>query len=62
MSQMPEMISAYIHMCAESELQARPTSDDDAVMDDVYRVHVVDMFGKLCDVMVRLRLMVPRFD
>ncbi|KAJ7814778.1 hypothetical protein B0H14DRAFT_3476791 [Mycena olivaceomarginata] len=44
LSQMPEMVSAYIRMCAEPEMPARPRSDDDAAMDDVYRIHVIDMF------------------
>jgi hypothetical protein len=52
---MPEMLSAYIRMCAESEMQARPRSDRDAAMDDVYCIHVVDMFGKFYIVTVPRR-------
>jgi hypothetical protein len=43
---MPEMVSAYIYMCAEPEMPARPRSDDDVAMDDVYRIHVINMFGE----------------
>jgi hypothetical protein len=44
-SQMPEIVSAYIRMCAELEMPARPRSDDDQE-EEIYEIQVVDMFGR----------------
>jgi hypothetical protein len=42
---MPEMVLAYICMCAEPEMPARPRSEEDEV-EEMYEIQVVDMFGK----------------
>ncbi|KAF8145755.1 hypothetical protein K438DRAFT_1991521 [Mycena galopus ATCC 62051] len=42
-TQMPEMVAAYICMCVEPEMSARPRSEEDAV-DEIYDIQVVDMF------------------
>ncbi|KAF8177173.1 hypothetical protein K438DRAFT_1978815 [Mycena galopus ATCC 62051] len=42
-SQMPEMVSAYICMCAEPEMPAHPRSEDDSA-GEIYEIQVVDMF------------------
>ncbi|KAJ7703400.1 hypothetical protein B0H14DRAFT_3526949 [Mycena olivaceomarginata] len=42
-SQMPDMVSAYIHMCAEQEMPARPHLER-AQVEEVYEIQVVDMF------------------
>ncbi|KAF8128329.1 hypothetical protein K438DRAFT_2000344 [Mycena galopus ATCC 62051] len=42
-SQMPEMVSAYICMCAEPEMTARPRAEEDTV-EETYEIQVVDMF------------------
>ncbi|KAJ7859641.1 hypothetical protein B0H14DRAFT_2577071 [Mycena olivaceomarginata] len=42
-SQMPDMVSAYIRMCAEQEVPSRPRSEN-ARVDEVYEIQVVDMF------------------
>ncbi|KAJ7790880.1 hypothetical protein B0H14DRAFT_3094581 [Mycena olivaceomarginata] len=42
-SQMPDMVSAYIRMCAEQEMPSRPRSEN-ARVDEVYEIQVVDMF------------------
>ncbi|KAJ7802755.1 hypothetical protein B0H14DRAFT_3488167 [Mycena olivaceomarginata] len=44
LSQMPEMVSAYIRMCAESEMPARPRSESRVTVEEVYEIQVVDMF------------------
>ncbi|KAJ7687992.1 hypothetical protein B0H14DRAFT_3101286 [Mycena olivaceomarginata] len=44
---MPEIVSAYIRMCAELEMPARPHSDDDQG-EEIYEIQVVDMFGSWC--------------
>ncbi|KAJ7321900.1 hypothetical protein DFH08DRAFT_1030550 [Mycena albidolilacea] len=44
-SQMPDMVSAYIHMCAEQEMPSRPRSENTR-MDEVYEIQVVDMFRR----------------
>ncbi|KAJ7309178.1 hypothetical protein DFH08DRAFT_823603 [Mycena albidolilacea] len=43
LSQMPEMVLAYICMCAEPEMPARPCSEEDEV-EEMYEIQVVDMF------------------
>jgi hypothetical protein len=43
---MPEMVSAYIRMCAEAEMPARPRSESRVTVEEVYEIQVVDMFGK----------------
>ncbi|KAJ7840481.1 hypothetical protein B0H14DRAFT_2587381 [Mycena olivaceomarginata] len=40
---MPDMVSAYIRMCAEQEMPSRPRSEN-ARVDEVYEIQVVDMF------------------
>jgi hypothetical protein len=45
---MPEMVAAYIRMCAEQEMPARtnaPGDEADAGVGEIYEVQVVDMFG-----------------
>ncbi|KAJ7860599.1 hypothetical protein B0H14DRAFT_2576570 [Mycena olivaceomarginata] len=42
-SQMPDIVSAYIRMCAEQEMPLWPRSEN-ARMDEVYEIQVVDMF------------------
>ncbi|KAF8137980.1 hypothetical protein K438DRAFT_1996564 [Mycena galopus ATCC 62051] len=44
LSQMPEMVSAYIRMCAEPEMPARPRSEQDGTSEEIYEIQVVDMF------------------
>ncbi|KAJ7880728.1 hypothetical protein B0H14DRAFT_3434278 [Mycena olivaceomarginata] len=44
LSQMPEMVSAYIRMCAEAEMPARPCSESRVTVEEVYEIQVVDMF------------------
>lgn len=48
LSQMPEIVAAYIRMCAEGELPARASSEEPrvATMEEIYEVQVVDMFGE----------------
>jgi hypothetical protein len=42
---MPDMVSAYIRMCAEQEMPSRPRSEN-ARVDEVYEIQVVDMFRR----------------
>jgi hypothetical protein len=42
---MPDMVVAYIRMCAEQEMPARPRSER-AQVEEVYEIQVVDMFGR----------------
>ncbi|KAF7353148.1 hypothetical protein MSAN_01502300 [Mycena sanguinolenta] len=44
-SQMSDMLSAYIRMCAEPEMPAQPRGDDDAEVEELYEIQVVDIFG-----------------
>ncbi|KAJ7788156.1 hypothetical protein B0H14DRAFT_3504535 [Mycena olivaceomarginata] len=42
-SQMPDMVAAYIRMCAEQEMPARPCLER-AQVEEVYEIQMVDMF------------------
>jgi hypothetical protein len=44
---MPEMVSAYIRLCAEGEMPARLRAEADEE-EEIYGVQVVDMFGEFC--------------
>ncbi|KAF8187338.1 hypothetical protein K438DRAFT_1764945 [Mycena galopus ATCC 62051] len=50
LSQMPAMVSAYMRMCAEPEMPARPREQGPEATqrpEEVYEVQVVDMFGEV---------------
>ncbi|KAJ6456531.1 hypothetical protein C8R45DRAFT_943716 [Mycena sanguinolenta] len=53
--QMPAMVSAYICLCAEPEMSARPRDEglEEAVEEEVYEIQVVDMF-ETNDLVVKL--------
>ncbi|KAF8181115.1 hypothetical protein K438DRAFT_1601881 [Mycena galopus ATCC 62051] len=54
LSQMPAMVAAYMHMCTEPEMPARPCDQGAATTEDeTYEIQVVDMFDT-SDVCVRL--------
>ncbi|KAF8162026.1 hypothetical protein K438DRAFT_1985345, partial [Mycena galopus ATCC 62051] len=56
LSQMPAMVAAYMRMCAEPEMPARPCDQGTATTEDeIYEIQVVDMFDT-SDVCVRLDL------
>jgi hypothetical protein len=42
------MVAAYIRMCAEPEMPARPRGEGEGTpaVEEVYRIHVIDMFGE----------------
>ncbi|KAJ7143092.1 hypothetical protein C8R43DRAFT_954234 [Mycena crocata] len=48
LSQMPEMVKAYLRLCAEPEMPARPGAERNArapTVDEVWELDVVDMFN-----------------
>ncbi|KAJ7238535.1 hypothetical protein B0H12DRAFT_1075290 [Mycena haematopus] len=60
LSQMPEMVAAYIRMCAGEEIAARPRSEGEGsrprtpTVEEVYEIQVLDMF-ETSDVQVKLQ-------
>ncbi|KAJ6474077.1 hypothetical protein DFH09DRAFT_1343351 [Mycena vulgaris] len=51
--QMPQMLAAYFRMCAWDELPVRASAEVEGVMEEIYKITVVDMFDT-SDIEVKL--------